>query len=192
MERLKNLFFMAAFVGAFPAGAQENTGDLTGNGDPVFEHETELEDLQRRLEVASMRFLIASEIAKIAEEESKTAVSQAAGAEQRRLKSISEATARQSNPGRISMVTARLTTGAGRAELCDLKWYLAYKCNGLPECAVEMNSNACGGTSGNAEPIDLTVQYACGKPEDPEYETRRGEFRYRDLQKPGTAYLTCY
>ena len=90
------------------------------------------------------------------------------------------------------MVTSRLTQGPGRAEICDLKWFMAYQCNGLPECAVDLNNEVCGGSSGAGEPVDLTVQYACGKPEDPAYETRMGEFRYDALGKATQAYLTCY
>ena len=189
------IFLVCYVAGIAVASAQET---LNGGSDgfdpvdPIFEHELVLEDLQRRLDVASMRYLIASEIAKIAEEESKTTISQAGGSKQLRLKSISEAMARQSNPGRISLVTSRLTAGQSRRELCDLKWFMAFQCNGLPECAVEMNDNACGGVESDGEPMNMTVQYACGKPEDPEYETRNGEFKFRSLTKPSNAYLTCY
>lgn len=160
--------------------------------DPGIVHQDELADLQRRLEIASLRFLIASEIAKIAEEEAKTAVSQAEGAEKLKEKTVAEATSRQGSPNRIAMVTSRLTTGPNRRELCDLKWYMAYSCNGLPECAVNLEKSACAEANLDGLTLDLTIQYACGKPDDEGYETRRGEFTFASLDRSPTAYLTCY
>ena len=164
---------------------------LDDGGDPTLSHEANLDDLQRKLEVASMRFLIASEIAKIAEEEAKTAISQAEGAEQKRLKTIAETTSRQSSPGRISLVTARLVA-AGSGLECDAKWMMAYSCNGLPECAVELDPSVCGSSAASTTPMNMVVNYACGKPDNPEYENRRGEFSFQDLSNKSMAYLTCY
>ena len=190
MKRLAMPLLAVAALSFGAANAQETAETSLSEAELKLAHEAELSDLQRKLDVASMRFMIASEIAKIAEEEAKTAIAQAEGAEHKKIKTDADVNSRQSTPSRISLMTANLRPKGG-GPLCEAKWFVAYHCNGRPECAVEMEASACGGASAR-QAMDMTVEYMCGKPEDEGFETRKGEFSFQGLGSMSTAFLTCY